>query len=224
MQLKKKMAAVLAGGLMLTSLGTVAAVAQPGDHKTTICHRTGVNSMNNKFVLINVDDSALPAHIGPNRGHDGDVLPTNGKCPGDDDTPPDGKDVVICHRTDDDEPFEKIVVQEGPELQAHLDHGDELPDPDTGECPPVEDDGDEDDDGDCSNESTGLNLLQSINLAVPISLINVGENEQTAVTSCGDDGDASNQSTGINLVQLINTAIPISGLNIGENTQHAVTP
>ncbi len=226
MQPTKRVAAILAAGLMLMGLGTVAATAQPGDHKTTICHRTGVNSMNNKFVKISVDDHALPAHIGDERGHDGDMLPdSNGNCPGDvaPPMPPDGKDAVVCHRTDDDEPFQKIVVEEGPELDAHLDHGDQLPDPDTGQCPPVEDDGDDDGAG-CSNTgNVGINL-GVCRLAAPISLINIlGSNEQEAVV--GGDGDCTNEdNVGINAL-LCDIVAPISGINIlGSNLQSAIVP
>ncbi len=84
-------------------------------------------------------------------------------------------------------------------------------------------DGDGDDDGGCSNDSVGINLIQSCGLAVPVSLINLGDNDQIALAG-DDDGDCSNDSVGINLIQLCHTSIPLSVLNTGENEQFAATP
>jgi len=221
LRLTKKMTALLAGGLMIMSLSTVSAVAAPEDHKTTICHKTG---QPNKFVKITVDDHALGAHANHQNGGDIIPAPANGLCPGDvaePPDPPDTKDVVICHRTSPDEPFTKITVQEGPELDAHLAHGDELPDPDDQSCPPVEVP-EEDDDG-CSNRNSGLSLLQSCNLVLGLNLLNLGQSDQSAVI--GDDGSgASNENTGTSLIQLANTSILLNALNLGQSTQSAVTP
>ena len=65
-----------------------------------------------------------------------------------------------------------------------------------------------------TNSSTGINLVQSCNLSLLASVVNIGDLAQGSEQGdCG--GETVNESTGLNLLQLCNTNILASVLNIG---------
>ena len=86
----------LAVGIVAAAPGKQLDEFPPEGHKATICH--GTASETNPYVLITVDEHALPAHFGPDGpgGESGhgfqnapDVLPDEfGNCPSDEEPPP----------------------------------------------------------------------------------------------------------------------------------------
>lgn len=91
--------------------------------KVTICHATG--SATNPYVIITIDESALPAHRDHQQGEDIIPAPAAG-CPTGITPPPgpgpDGKKVTICHATGSTtNPYVIITIDESA-LPAHRNH------------------------------------------------------------------------------------------------------
>ncbi|MGH8994334.1 MAG: delta-60 repeat domain-containing protein [Acidimicrobiia bacterium] len=83
--------------------------------------------------------------------------------------------------------------------------------------------------GGCSNSgNTGLNVFVC-GLSAPLSVLNLGRNNQTAVTppasAPGTPGipATGSDNTGI-VAQLVRVALPINLINLGDNSQFAATP
>ena len=83
--------AALAVGIVAAAAGEQLDQYAPDGHKATICH--GTSSETNPYVLITVDEHALPAHFGPDgpdgeSGHGDSNFPDD--LPDDDGNCPDG--------------------------------------------------------------------------------------------------------------------------------------
>ena len=101
-------------------LGAQSSTAAPKP-KVTVCHATG--SATNPFVSISVSENALKNPHG-HAGHADDLIdPAGGVCP-DGANKPDNK-AEVCHVTPSH--VNLLTVSENA-VQAHLDHGDYLPD------------------------------------------------------------------------------------------------
>lgn len=92
-----KMRLIVVAGLALATMLPTAAFATPDHTKVGICHRTASDS--NPYVYIEVDEAAVPAHLGNTHpGHDAKVWKSDGTFRGVEHSKGDPKDDYIAEQ------------------------------------------------------------------------------------------------------------------------------
>ena len=165
------------------------------------------------FTPVNVPEDDVQDFLDRNPGAE---VSSDGTCPS---TPVEPDDVLVC-RADSDGQFTIVEVPEDEVDEFIAENPGSEPLGEDGRCPsetpePVN--------NGCSNNNSGVSILQSCDLTALLNVLNLGEVNQSA-TNGGSGSGGSNTNSGVSVAQLANTILGVNALNLGSVTQSVATP